>query len=272
MNSYKLRFFNNAGINEYETLLNRMSKEGRLLSVDDLLEDNSLSTEINSGIDVTVTDFADKALAAQYFCELFQKNTSIFKAQSINPIGHKGLMTWLDAAWSPYVMKGSKGNFFVGELSRHIYGYERRRTYRHILGGPIAIYSQIGSQPDITKIFLKTGMTQNSDTYEQFASRPQILSDLGTLELIKKLYGHLPPGTEIPGANNSGKNLPGGLRRFCTLHTQLELNFDLRSMSPAEFEELLPDEFNSWLEGNPPKLKNPKFKKKLSNRRAKRKP
>ena len=271
MNSYNLRFFNKDGIDAYESLLNRMTEERRLLPVNELLEDNTLSTEVNPGVEVTLTDFADKELAAKYFCDIFQKNMSIFKAQGINPIGHKGLMTWLDAAWAPYVMKGSKGNFSVGELSRHIYGYERRRTYRHILGGPIAIYSQLGQLTDITKIFLKTELTQNSDTYEQFASRPQILSDLGTLELIKKLYGHIPPGTEIPGANTSGQDLPGGLRRFCTLHTQLELNFDLRSMSATELEALLPDECIPWLIGNPPKAKAPRIKKKLARRGPRRK-
>lgn len=271
MNSYNLRFFNKDGIDAYESLLNRMTEEGRLLPLNELLEDNTLSTEVGPGIEITVTDFANKELAAKYFCDLFQQNILIFKAEGFNPVGHKGLMTWLDATWAPHVMKGSRGNFFVGELGRHIYGYERRRTYRHILGGPIAVYSQLHSRPDITSIFLKTGLTQNSDTYEQFASRPQILSDLGTLELIKKLYGHVPPGTEIPGANTSGQDLPGGLRRFCTLHTQLELNFDLRSMSSAELEVLLPDECIPWLMGNPPEAKTPKIKKKLARRGPKRK-
>ncbi len=253
-----------------------MDQEKRLLPVDELLENDTYTILIGDGVEVSVSEFVDKEECGRYFCNLFKEHHSTFEAKGINPIGHRGLMTWLDAAWSSHVMKGSNGKFFVGELTRHIYNFKPRSNYRHLLGGPIAVYARLASRPDLIRIVLNSGITNNSDTYEQIAGRAQIVSDENALELIGKLYGVPLPGNELPGATASEELLPGGLRRFCTLHTQLEMNYDLRAMESSTIAALLPDEFESWIKGRPQKLKARKEKNrkriaKPGNVRAKRK-
>ena len=95
----------------------------------------------------------------------------------------------------------------------------------------------------------------NMIVYEQIAGRVQIVSDENALGLILKLYGSPSLGNELPGATASDERLPGGLRRFCTLHTQLEMNYDLRAMEPVAIATLLPEEFSSWVDGQPTKKK-----------------
>lgn len=256
MSTLQLRIFNEDGIREYQSLLETMNQEGELLPVDDLLENDDYTVIIGDEVEVTVSDFGSKEECGRYFYELFQKHELALKAKAIVPIGHRGLMTWLDAAWSPYVMKGSGGQFSVGELSRHIYNFKPRVNYRHILGGPIAVYARLASRPELIRTVLNSGLTNNSDTYEQIAGRVQIVSDENALELILKLYGSPSLGNELPGARD--KLLPGGLRRFCTLHTQLEMNYDLRAMEQISLTTLLPEEFSVWVNGQPTKKKSRK--------------
>lgn len=246
LKTLQVRFFNDVGVRAYKDLLEHMNAQNELLHVDELLEDNGYSTVVGTGVDIDVVDFKDKEACGKYFSDFFRKHSPMFVAEGINPVGHRGLMTWLDAAWAPYVLKGSNGKFRVGELTRHIYGFNPRARYRHILGGPFEIYDRLWLRPDLACIFLKSGITNNSETYEQLASRPQIVSDIAALELIGKLYGIPPPGSELPGAGQNDQ-ISGGLRRFCTVHSQLELNFDLRAMQPTEIAGLLPEEFSLWL-------------------------
>jgi hypothetical protein len=144
------------------------------------------------------------------------------------------------------------------------------------LGGPIAVYDRLASRPDLTRIVLGSGLTNNSDTYEQIAGRAQIVSDENALTLISELYGVPQPGGELPGATSSDELLPGGLRRFCTLHTQLEMNYDLRAMEPSNIAGLLPDEFSPWISGQSTKANSQRASKrraasKPANARSKRK-
>jgi hypothetical protein len=276
LSTLQLRIFNEDGIREYQSLLETMNQEGQLLPVDELLVNDDYTVIIGDGVNVTVSDFASKEECGKYFHELFQKHELALKAKAIAPIGHRGLMTWLDAAWSPYVLKGSRGQFFVGELARHVYNFKPRVNYRHILGGPIAVYARLASRPELIRIVLNSGLTNNSDTYEQIAGRVQIVSDESALGLILNLYGSPSLGNELPGATASDELLPGGLRRFCTLHTQLEMNYDLRAMEPVSIATLLPEEFSGWVDGQPTKKKSRKSNvrkraAKSSKVRAKRK-
>ena len=268
MTNLQLRLFNEEGIRKYQTLLEEMVEQNQLLPVDDLLENDDFTIRIGGGVEVVVSDFANKEECGKYFYDLFNTHRKALDAKGINPIGHDGLMTWLDAAWSSHVMKGSKGNFFVGELTRHIYNFKPRSNYRHILGGPIAVYDRLASRPDLTRIILGSGLTNNSDTYEQIAGRAQIVSDENALTLISELYGVPQPGGELPGATASDELMPGGLRRFCTLHTQLEMNYDLRAMEPSNIAGLLPDEFSPWISGQSTKANS----QRASKRRAVSKP
>jgi hypothetical protein len=81
------------------------------------------------------------------------------------------------------------------------------------------------------------------------ASRQTLITNKGILEAARQLYFDQLAGQPKKGAAVE-KNSPGTLIRFIAVIQQLDLTYDLYSMSGNQILALLPPEFNKWI-GNP---------------------
>ena len=267
MSKSELRCFNEAGIAAYETALYEMTTKKSYISLDSILSNEAFGMNVTSKKVIELTDFASRMECGRYFYELFESIRQELKAADIEPLTDKGLWSWIAAYWGELLLKNSKGNFYVGTNARYILEPTAIRNYRHLLAGPFFLFDAWPDSHDLIEIAMTKLVTQDNPFFEQIASRRDIVSNPAALEIIRSCYFDESTGQGFEQAAKG--SLPGDLSRFGSLYSQLAVNFDLKSMKKEEIEILLPDEFRSWVEGNPPEIKK-RAKSKLSRKRTKR--
>jgi hypothetical protein len=90
----------------------------------------------------------------------------------------------------------------------------------------------------------RAGRFRISRVFEEIASRRDLLSNTGVVELVWRLYFNPKRGTVRPGV--AATDRPGTISRFAQVLQQLSLNYDLPGMTAQEIGDLLPREFDSW--------------------------
>lgn len=256
MTTLHLRYFSQDGIDEFERNLSMMEDRDERHSINALLEDPFCTTPLGKSRSLVISTFADRFDCGRYFHEKFSIASAELLAAGINPVGHRGLWTWLAAAWIEHLLSDSKGNFFVGARERYILSTSARRDYRHLLYGPWLLYTAALENPDLVRIALCDSVTKDSPVFEQLASRKEIVTNVAALRLLNKCYKDTTNGTVYPQSTRG--DIAGGLRRFGAVYSQLAVNYDLQNMKENEIESLLPAEFEPWLRGNPPSGKTSK--------------
>lgn len=211
-----------------------------------VINDDELAPIIDKNIKVLVGPLADKLLTAEFFHNnIYVENIDALKDCGISPSGDGYLWTGLDALFAEYTLRNTKNKPWVGELSRHIYGYEPRRVYRHLIGGPAEIYSVLNDTPHLMRVFMTGSFHLIPDEYEQVAGRRNLISDRTALKLACQLY--LDPTTNKPYNGVASEGITGGFRDFGTVHSQLNVTKHLRVVPEEKLLELLPEEFNTWI-------------------------
>jgi hypothetical protein len=116
-----------------------------------------------------------------------------------------------------------------------------RHYYRHLLAGP---YRVLRIHPEGARALLSNPVDEAGDFNEQVASRLELVTNRAFVGAIDTLYFDATKDKPKRGALNRKK--PGTLRRLIDLHGQLDLTYDLYSLSTAQLLNLLPREFNKW--------------------------
>ena len=83
-----------------------------------------------------------------------------------------------------------------------------------------------------------------NDFMEQMASRQDIITNKALIEVVDRIYWDTK--MKRPKINATNRKIAGNIRRLLSLVYQLELTYDLRTMSTDDIIKLLPSEFNSW--------------------------
>ena len=184
--------------------------------------------------------FNSKMELAEYINEKF--NEADIRREEIT--GESGLWTWLAYLWfnSLTCFDPSRGNRIIREEAKYICSSDYRDYYRHLVAGPYSIYSLHG--PELSKIFLYSPTHEHNDFIEQIASRQFLISHPNLVEVLFRLYWD--NSRERPKSGAQSRNKAGTLRRFVKVIQQLELTYDVYSLSAEEIIHLLPEEFNKW--------------------------
>ena len=82
---------------------------------------------------------------------------------------------------------------------------------------------------------------------EQLASRQEFATNRSVMGAVTRLYYDQINATIKKGALETNKNKPGSLRRFIDLMRQFDVTYDLYSLSTDGVIEILPKEFNKFL-------------------------
>lgn len=154
-----------------------------------------------------------------------------------------GLWSWLSLFFFDQVCPARPdGTRSPDRDYRHILEPGYRYGHRHLLGGAFMVYRLHGEQ---AMLLLCTKVHVENYFHHQLASRQVFISNPAIIEAANLLY--LDPRTKKPkrGAQNS-KRAPGTLLRFVDVLQQLDVNYDLYSMSPEAIIGLLPAEFDKW--------------------------
>jgi len=154
-----------------------------------------------------------------------------------------GLWSWLSLLYFDHVCPARPdGTRWPGRDYRHILEPGYLYGHRHLLDGPFLVYRQHGER---ARLLLSTKIHQENHFHHELASRQTLISNPTIMEAATPLY--LDERTRSPkrGAQDP-KRGPGTLPRFVDVVQQLDLNYDLHSMSAEALVGLLPTEFDRW--------------------------
>jgi hypothetical protein len=161
------------------------------------------------------------------------------------PERDRGLWTWLTLFYFDEVCPADgNGNREPQDEARLMPLLDNhQRFYRHLLLGPFLIVRAHRDQPERAIAMLCNPLWKPGEIVEQLASRKELVTNRGVVELATRLYYDAEKKSFKRGAGSSVK---GAARRLATLLNQLDLTFYLYGMSAEELLALLPKEFDRF--------------------------
>lgn len=202
-----------------------------------LLTDAYWSAKLQINIEIEMCPLTTRANAGRYLHEKLQP-LSNSRIDSNVP-----LWSWLSLYFFDELCPVRKdGSRKVAEECRYILNLDYRLYYRHLLLGPYTAYRLYGES---IPLLLYEGVDQMGEAYRELSCRQNLLSNRGVIEAANELYYDEKRNQLKRGAAVT-KPKAGSLRRFIDVVQQLDLTYDLHSMTGEQVLDLLPSEFNEW--------------------------
>ncbi|MBT9147255.1 MAG: hypothetical protein DDT32_01008 [Syntrophomonadaceae bacterium] len=181
--------------------------------------------------------FATRMEMGRYLFECFD-NAGIQRSDVVGK-GKEDLWTWLAYIWFEQITNGRQK---IQEISKYVCSSDYTDYYRHLVAGPYYVYSI--HREHNSRLILHNPPDTPGDYFEQVASRQYIISHPNLVETAHMLYWD--SSRNFPKRGAQSRERPGNLRRFVKIIGQLELTYDIYTMSPGEILNLLPAEFGQW--------------------------
>lgn len=215
-------------------------KDGSCIQVPvNLLDSPKAIHRLPVDVDVEPRKFSNRFEIAEY---LFEK----FATSELTDVDQdRGLWSWLSLFFIDEVCPvTADGSRIPGAVARHIPETGNfKRYYRHLIAGPYRIYKNFKVNPVAAMAVLCQPVHVPGDVVEQLASRQEIITNQGVLEAATRLYYDCKNNKIKRGAGGKGS---GSARRFSDILDQLDLTWDLYSMSAEELIQVLPKEFDKF--------------------------
>lgn len=159
-----------------------------------------------------------------------------------------GLWDWIVARYFTKFCKiKSDGSFNAGAWPTLFLKAETwNRYYRHHAAGPIFACQAHPNNGAAALVVLANPLDTPGELAEQLLSRQDVLTSYSSIGAATLLYVDPSTLTAVSGA--ASKNSPGTSRRYGLYLKQLELTYDLGSMTPVELLRMLPDEYSNFVE------------------------
>ena len=202
----------------------------------EILTGATTSEQLDSEASVEELSFATRFAVAQYLND---------KLEPLQPseLEDPGLWAWLALLYFETLCPAGKKR--PGSLYRWIPSGSFRTDHRHLLAGPFRIYRLYRENPGEASVLLCNAPDKPGDFSEQLASRQEFLTNRAIIGAATRLYLDSGSGRPKRGASPA-EHEPGTLRRFVDVIQQLDLTFDLYSLTPEELVALLPPEFERY--------------------------
>ncbi len=232
----KLRVLKPKGIEEFEKFINEVRKNKNTSTPD--LNTNEFSSEFTPPIEIEEKKtFETRLETAKYLYEKFEK--AGIKRNQIIGEENKGLWTWLAYIWFEQITNNREN--ISDENERYIASSQGLRYYKHLIAGSYYLFSLLGEED--SKLFLYSPSYKILDTVDHMGCYGYIIRYPNIVKTAKLLYWDEQENKPKTGASS---DKPGCIRRFTTVINQLELTYNIYTMTPEEIISLLPEEFNEW--------------------------
>lgn len=235
-----VRILNDSGIEGFRAYLQKLRVGAKDPTPTWLLTDSSTSIALTPSIEIEHKSFASRFDFGQYL------------SATLAPLGrrsishHHALWTWLSLYYfDELCLAQPDGARKVLEDAVYLLParYNHQRYYRHIARTSWLAVSDHGEN---AKVLLSgVGRGSRSDIFEQIASRQGMLGNQTIVAGAFELYFDKATGKSKRGAGGKGAGSP---RRLAAIVQQLELTYDLAACSASQLLELLPKEFDRFVE------------------------
>ncbi|MFQ3246619.1 MAG: hypothetical protein ACI9SP_003272 [Arenicella sp.] len=232
----KVRKLNDHGIAEFTTFIDNCRSGYKQNIPSYLLEDDRSSVPLDIDISVIDREFASRFEIGIYLQEAF-------RGVEIQPlIGDQGFWSWFALLWfnklCPLSIDGLRN-------PSKEYNYVLSKNYNHRPRHSIYMTWQLVNRygNDVRFMLSKKPSTRGEIT-EQMMARQEFLTSDGAMRLASALYYDEKTGIFKKGA--ASRKSAGCVDRYVSWLQQLQVTYDLYSISKDELEELLPKEFDRF--------------------------
>jgi hypothetical protein len=235
MVSTTVRRLQTTGIAQFRNYLTELRSGGDVAPPKFLLTDPKMSEPFEPQRSIEEHIFATRLEAADYL-------TDLLEGVHESVTDDIGLWSWMSLYYFDQTCPRTNGSRSPGRDYRHILEPGYRYGHRHLLAGSYLVYRM---HRENARLLLCTRLDQENAFHHELASRQVFITNVSIIKAAIHLY--LDPRTHAPkrGAQDT-KQRPGALRRFVDVIQQLDLNYDLYSMSGDTIIDLLPPEFDEW--------------------------
>lgn len=233
-----LRVLSKEGIDRFREHIQTVKENPHALLPDLNIEPYSHEFQPHTEIDETKL-FTTRIAMAKYLKNSFEEAGIGRNAV----IGRSDLWSWLAYLWFDQLCPVVNGSRKLNETARYICSSDYTDYYRHYVAASYDIYS-IHGEPK-SRLFLYGPLYLHSDFIEQLASRQNIISNSALVEVAYRFYWDA--SSERPKRGAQSRKKRGNHRRLLKVIDQLELTYDIFTMTSDEIINLLPDEFDDWL-------------------------
>lgn len=234
-----LRRFTTGGIDAFRGYLGRLRDGETAPPPNDLLEDGARTETVHGDTVVEPRPFASRLDFAKYADRI------LAGSQPNRVLNDVGLWAWLSLYYFDQVCPpGKSGARHPGRNYRHIPEPGFRYGRRHLLSGAYLVYTIYGLSDRLAEYLLYTALPVESDLFNEIVSRQNLVTNPVVVEATGRLY--FDPVSRKPRRGVFQRTTAGNTRRFAMVIQQLDLNYDLYSMTCDELLGLLPPEFDRW--------------------------
>jgi hypothetical protein len=234
-----VRALNDAGRAQFRAFLAAVRNDPATPPPLELLQDESTSAPVRWQIEVEPGLFASRLEVARYLQERFQA------ANALNVDRAAGLWSWLALFYFDVLCPELRGRRSPGEEARYI--LDTRRYFRHLLAAPWSIYKAYAADPAQAMIVLCQPVHRPGRYCDHLAARKELLTSPAVVGAATRLY--YDAGTGKPKRRGHSSQ-PGNFARFLAVVGQLDVTFDLYSLTAEALLWRLPaEEFGrAWSE------------------------
>jgi hypothetical protein len=237
----RLARFNNKGIQEFRNLLED-ARRGELVTTPlAMLENAALVEQITDGPEFAAPVCTTRGELATVVDQLLDK---VSLEDDMNDMG---LWAWLAAAFLDSLCPTDENGKRQPKTDyRYIPSTDYRHFYRHLVRNPVRIRRLFAEIPNAASIILCQHPAIPGEFVEQLSSRQERITNPSIIAAANRLYFDVSTGKPKRGAAPNWRK-PGTLRRFFDILDQLDLTYDLYSMSTEDLLALLPGEFADYV-------------------------
>ena len=237
----KLRSLNETGISQAGAFLDSLTTPLPEPYPSKLLTDTDSSAQLPVEIEIDPQVRFDRRYEAAAY--LYRKLEMLRTPKHLQLERDRGVWAWLALLWFEQLCPPDRdGRYFPQERSRWVPLLDDpRRYYRHLLLGPYLMYKLHSATPKIVEPLLCGPMhVATGEAFRTIVETQQFLTSAPVVAVVGALYYDEVAGRLIRGAGVKGA---GGVRRLGDVLSQLDLTYDLHSISIEDLLSLLPAEF-----------------------------
>ncbi len=232
-----IRKLNEDGVSAFEQHLHYL-REGEALDTPlHLLTDARYSLAVEDAPEVERRDFPTRYDMGVYLSE-------VLKQADIQPLlGDRGFWSWLALYWFDVLCPPSSNGT---RKPSQIYNYVLSTNYNHRPRHAVrTTWFLVDSYGEIARFLLSKKPSERGELIEQLAARQYLFSCRGVMEAASSIYSDPDRKTFKKGSTSSKRK--GNIRRYLNYLQQLDLTYDLYSLSGEEILGMLPKEYEHFL-------------------------
>lgn len=238
-----IRSFNTSGVAAFESFLWRyQNREAEVGEAHALAENTSLSEIVDRQLKVDIPVIASKKKLAEMVCQAF-KDAGTTELPIVPTTEYQHMWTWL-ACRSFDLIRTRRTDRVLRESAYYVCSQDWNRFYRHRIAGPARIYWLFRDRIRDANLLLHGEASEHSDWEAQLAGRQGRIRNLELTATANRLYWNFEQSRPKRGAQTRSR--PGTLRRLLAFIDQVDLTYDVNSMTPDQILDLLPAEFDRW--------------------------